>query len=87
MEIWVSTIRFRILNVFLTGADSIIDFNLDFYTEVQDLSYLENTLNASLSPKYASLNMAMISLIEDFNLVGFETLAIEVMKPVLISQF
>ncbi|TFK18952.1 cytoplasmic protein [Coprinopsis marcescibilis] len=54
-----------------------LDFNLDFYTEVQDLSYLENTLNASLPPKYAALNMAMISLVEDFSLVGFETLAVE----------
>lgn len=54
-----------------------LDFNLDFYTEVQDLSYLENTLSASLPPRFASLNMAMISLIEDYNLVGFETLAVE----------
>ena len=55
-----------------------VDFNLDFYTEVQDLSYLENTLSASLPPKFTALNMAMISLIEDYSLVGFETLAVEV---------
>jgi len=54
-----------------------LDFNLDFYTEVQDLSYLENTLNASLPPRFVALNMAIISLIEDFGLVGFETLAVE----------
>ncbi|KAF8056618.1 hypothetical protein FPV67DRAFT_644797 [Lyophyllum atratum] len=54
-----------------------LDFNLEFYTEVQDLSYLENTLSASLPPRFASLNMAMISLIEDYSLVGFETLAVE----------
>ncbi|KAH0581634.1 GPN-loop GTPase 2 [Termitomyces sp. J132] len=54
-----------------------LDFNLDFYTEVQDLSYLENSLSASLPPRFASLNMAMISLIEDYSLVGFETLAVE----------
>ncbi|KAF8588192.1 cytoplasmic protein [Ramaria rubella] len=53
-----------------------LDFNLDFYTEVQDLSYLENRLNAN-SPRYASLNMAICSLIEDYSLVGFETLAVE----------
>ncbi|KAF8152806.1 hypothetical protein BJ912DRAFT_1027542 [Pholiota molesta] len=40
-----------------------INFNLDFYTEVQDLSYLENTLDAALPPHYS--------------LVGFETLAVE----------
>ena len=59
-------------------SDVIVDFNLDFYTEVQDLSYLENTLSASLSPRFTALNMAMISLVEDFSLVGFETLAVEV---------
>jgi len=53
-----------------------LDFNLDFYTEVQDLSYLENALSSN-SPRYAALNMAICSLIEDFGLVGFETLAVE----------
>ncbi|EKM76434.1 hypothetical protein AGABI1DRAFT_63106 [Agaricus bisporus var. burnettii JB137-S8] len=54
-----------------------LDFNLDFYTEVQDLSYLENSLSSSLPSKFTALNMAMISLVEDFSLVGFETLAVE----------
>ncbi|KIK03228.1 hypothetical protein K443DRAFT_676893 [Laccaria amethystina LaAM-08-1] len=54
-----------------------LEFNLDFYTEVQDLSYLENSLSSSLPPRFAALNMAMISLVEDFSLVGFETLAVE----------
>lgn len=53
-----------------------LDFNLDFYTEVQDLSHLENALN-SVSPRFTALNMALISVIEDFGLVGFETLAVE----------
>ncbi|KAL4063623.1 hypothetical protein V8B97DRAFT_2011372 [Scleroderma yunnanense] len=53
-----------------------LDFNLDFYTEVQDLSYLENVLN-TVSPRFTALNMALISVIEDFGLVGFETLAVE----------
>ncbi|KAJ7507121.1 hypothetical protein B0H11DRAFT_1849658 [Mycena galericulata] len=53
-----------------------LDFNLDFYTEVQDLSYLENALSTA-TPRFAALNMAMISLIEDYSLVGFETLAVE----------
>ena len=53
------------------------DFNLDFYTEVQDLRYLESSLNTG-SSRYASLNMAICQLIEDFSLVGFETLAVEV---------
>jgi len=49
---------------------------LDFYTEVQDLSHLETALSQS-SPRYTALNMAICSLIEDFGLVGFETLAVE----------
>ncbi|KAG7449075.1 uncharacterized protein BT62DRAFT_1002624 [Guyanagaster necrorhizus] len=53
------------------------DFNLSFYTEVQDLSYLSNALEASSPRRYAALNMALVSLIEDYNLVGFETLAVE----------
>jgi len=57
-------------------SDGSVDFNLDFYTEVQDLSYLENSLSSS-SPRFSALNMAMISLIEDYSLVGFETLAVE----------
>ena len=54
------------------------DFNLDFYTDVQDLSHLQNILSSSLSPRFAALNMAMIDLIEDHSIVGFETLAVEV---------
>ncbi|KAI5994544.1 hypothetical protein F5J12DRAFT_785744, partial [Pisolithus orientalis] len=54
-----------------------LDFNLDFYTEVQDLSHLENVLT-TISPRFTALNMALISVIEDFGLVGFETLAVEV---------
>jgi hypothetical protein len=44
---------------------------------VQDLSYLESALS-SASPRYSALNMAICELIEDFGLVGFETLAVEV---------
>lgn len=55
----------------------VLDFNLDFYTEVQDLSYLENALTSS-SPRFKELNMVICSLVEDFGLVGFETLAVEV---------
>ncbi|KIY42869.1 hypothetical protein FISHEDRAFT_79102 [Fistulina hepatica ATCC 64428] len=51
-----------------------LDFNLDFYTEVQDLSYLEAVLSKS-SLRYTELSMAIISLIKDYSLVRFETLA------------
>lgn len=61
-----------------------VDFNLDFYTEVQDLSHLSNLLT-SASPRFAALNMAICSLIEDYSLVGFETLAVEVRPPACAS--
>ena len=60
------------------------DFNLDFYTEVQDLSYLENLLSQQ-SPRYAALNMEICSLVEDCGLVGFETLAVEVCVRILYT--
>ncbi|KAI9752843.1 MAG: hypothetical protein M4579_005458 [Chaenotheca gracillima] len=91
------------LNV-LTKIDKIssyapLAFNLDFYTEVQDLSYLLPALEAegsapspaasrqrtSAKPvkhkippnKFAGLNKAIVELVEEFGLVGFETLAVE----------
>ncbi len=76
------------LNV-LTKIDKLADyaplpFNLDFYTEVQDLSYLLPHLAAEQSPssssssnKFEGLNSAIVQLVEDFALVSFETLAVE----------
>lgn len=73
------------LNV-LTKIDKLADygplpFNLDYYTEVQDLSYLLPHLAQENSvmrhPKFEGLNNAIVELVEDFGLVGFETLAVE----------
>lgn len=90
----------------LTKIDNLqnyppLDFNLDFYTEVHDLTYLLPKLEAeqAIGPtqldavseqtteiksgngksgsKFAALNQAITGLIEDFALVGFETLAVE----------
>ncbi|CAE6504608.1 unnamed protein product, partial [Rhizoctonia solani] len=58
-----------------------LDFNLEFYTEVQDLSYLQNVLSAS-HPRFSALNEAICGLVEDFSLVAFETLAVEVCPSV-----
>lgn len=62
------------------GAD--LPFTLDFYTEVQDLHQLLPALNAELGSsssesKWEKLNDALIDLITDYGLVGFETLAVE----------
>src|ERR1700733_9110584 len=73
------------LNV-LTKIDNLskyppLPFNLDFYTEVQDLSYLLPHLDAESSlmrgSKFEGLNKAIVELVESFGLVGFETLAVE----------
>ena len=58
-----------------------LPFNLDYYTEVHDLSYLLPHLKSENSvmrhPKFEGLNNAVVELVEDFGLVGFETLAVE----------
>ncbi|PVV01231.1 hypothetical protein BB560_004360 [Smittium megazygosporum] len=53
-----------------------LDFNLEYYTQVMDLSYLLYHLNQSSTEKYYKLNGALCELIEEFNLVGFQTLCI-----------
>lgn len=55
-------------------------FNLDYYTEVQNLSYLLPALVKELprlSSKFEGLNKAIIELVEEFSLVSFETLVVE----------
>ena len=69
-------------NLKAVGGEDL-PFNLDFYTEVQDLQQLlpvlsaEQATSAGGSEKWESLNTALVGLIEDFGLVGFETLAVE----------
>lgn len=79
------------LNV-LTKIDNLanyapLPFNLDFYTEVQDLSYLLPHLEAESSrlahAKFGPLNNAIVELVEEFGLVAFETLAVEDKKSML----
>ncbi|KAJ5811374.1 hypothetical protein N7474_007675 [Penicillium riverlandense] len=79
------------LNV-LTKIDNLsnyapLPFNLDFYTEVQDLNYLLPYLEAE-SPrlsndKFGALNSAIVELVEEFALVAFETLAVEDKKSMM----
>lgn len=79
------------LNV-LTKIDKLssyapLPFNLDFYTEVQDLSYLlphlEQESSIMRGSKFEGLNTAIIELVESFGLVGFETLAVEDKKSMM----
>ncbi|KAL2153404.1 hypothetical protein VTH82DRAFT_4559 [Thermothelomyces myriococcoides] len=64
-----------------------LPFNLDFYTEVQDLSYLIPCLEAESpvlrSEKFGRLNQAVADLVERFGLVSFEVLAVENKKSMM----
>lgn len=76
----------------LTKIDNLskypdLEFNLEFYTEVQDLSYILPRL-AKESPafaggKFESLNHAIADLVEEFGLVSFEPLAVEDKKSMM----
>jgi len=52
-------------------------FDLSYYTRVQDLNYLLQLLNETRPSRLSRLNKALISLIEDYPLVGFYTLCID----------
>uniref|UniRef100_A0A453FDT6 GPN-loop GTPase 2 n=1 Tax=Aegilops tauschii subsp. strangulata TaxID=200361 RepID=A0A453FDT6_AEGTS len=53
-------------------------FNLDFYTDVQDLSYLQYHLDQDpRSAKYRKLTKELCDVIDDFSLVNFSTLDIQ----------
>jgi hypothetical protein len=56
--------------------DLKIDFPLEYYTQVQDLSHLNSLLDSKISAKYAGLTSALSELISDFNLVSFQPLCI-----------
>ncbi|KAI4142629.1 MAG: hypothetical protein L6R39_004869 [Caloplaca ligustica] len=79
------------LNV-LTKIDKIssygpLPFDLEFYTEAQDLSdlvpHLMEENPVMRHPKFEGLNNAVIELVEDFGLVAFETLAVEDKKSMM----
>ncbi|KIZ05766.1 hypothetical protein MNEG_2189 [Monoraphidium neglectum] len=56
-----------------------LDFSLDFYTEVQDLSYLVRGMgNDRFGAKHRKLSRELCELVQDFGLVSFLPLAIEV---------
>ena len=64
-----------------------LPFNLDFYTEVQDLNYLipvlEQESPALRSEKFGRLNQAIADLVQRFGLVSFEVLAVENKKSMM----
>ncbi|CAI5464525.1 unnamed protein product [Closterium sp. Yama58-4] len=62
----------------LVEAYGPLAFNLDFYTDVQDLSYLQQHLESDpRNKRYAKLTSAVCEVVDDFGLVSFETLNIQ----------
>ena len=56
-----------------------IEYGLEYYTEVQDLSYLlEHVTDDPLMVKYKKLTGALIGIVEDYSLVNYMTLNVEV---------
>ena len=64
-----------------------LPFNLDFYTDVQDLDYLlmelENESPKLVGTKFEGLNKAITRLVEDFGLVSYTPLAVEDKKSMM----
>ncbi|GJP57187.1 hypothetical protein CLOM_g16218 [Closterium sp. NIES-68] len=62
----------------LVEAYGPLAFNLDFYTDVQDLSYLQQHLEDDpRNKRYSKLTSAVCEVVDDFGLVTFETLNIQ----------
>jgi hypothetical protein len=64
-----------------------LPFNLDYYTDVDDLShlipYLEEESPAMRSEKFGRLNEAIAGMIESYGLVRYEVLAVEDKKSMM----
>ena len=57
-------------------------FGLDFYTEVLDLNFLlEHLSDHPFFHKYKKLNEALVGLVQDYSLVSFVPLNIQVTMP------
>ena len=61
-------------------------FKLNFYTEVLDLSYLLSELDERVcSKRFIKLNHALTGLVEDYNLVSFYPLNVQVITDAYCS--
>jgi hypothetical protein len=64
-----------------------LPFNLDYYTDVEDLTYLtpymETESPALRSDKFGKLNEAIANMIESYGLVRYEVLAVENKKSMM----
>jgi hypothetical protein len=61
-----------------------LPLSLEFYTQVQDLNYLLVLLESDpFGKKYKKLSHALVELVQDFGLVGYQTLCIQDKKSVV----
>ncbi|CAN0905703.1 GPN-loop GTPase QQT1 [Linum grandiflorum] len=61
-------------------------FNLDFYTDVQDLSYLQHHLEQDpRAAKYRKLTKELCEVVQDYSLVDFTTLDIQACRTLFVS--
>lgn len=61
-----------------------LQFRIDFYSEVLDLTYLLDSLEKDdFTSKYKKLNEALVSIIEDYSLVSFQLVNIFCDKSLL----
>lgn len=62
----------------LKQFEAKLAFNIDYYTDVLDLKYLlESVDNSPGMKKYAKLNAAIVSMVEDYSLVSFQPLDVK----------
>ncbi|KAJ1975136.1 hypothetical protein H4R35_003287 [Dimargaris xerosporica] len=83
--VWLELPHINVLSkIDLVQQYGTLDFNLEYYTEVQDLQYLLDCLNHDrFTKRYRKLNEALCELVEDYSLVSFHTLCIEDKKSVM----
>ena len=77
---WCSTLLSAALgDTYAPPPCSIPAFSLEYYTEVLDLSLLLDHLSDDpLFARYRHLNEALVGLVEDYSLVSFCTLNVQV---------
>ena len=76
----VFNIEYGVLGIVIT------EYGLEYYTEVQDLSYLlEYVSHDPMMAKYKKLTGALIGIVEDYSLVNYMTLNVEVCLIFLLS--
>jgi len=67
----------NVLSKFDLVREDDLAFNIEFYTEVQDLKYLRRALDISMPRQFKRMNKALSEVVEDFGLVSFCTLDIQ----------